>query len=159
MTAIFRTACGVAMAIGFLASLFAKEAAPLGVPKVSDLVQPWLFVRASEASTLFIDESYEGREPYGHLTLSKTGEPESWLEYDGAATAVWKVGEVTRTDQQLELELFGSSSKSKLVVYPFWDIDDCLIMIRFDEGQEENPVRFSTPYYYKDTLPYLEPEG
>ena len=133
------------------------------VPELKELIQPWLFVRASEASTLFIDESFRGREPYGHLTVVREGKYQ-WLEFDGKQTTLWDVVEVARDARQLTLQLTstvgGQETKdARLVIYPYWDIDNCLVMIRFDDGAEENPVRFSTPYSFKRELPYLVPEG
>lgn len=131
---------------------------PLDVPELKDLVQPWLFVRASEASTLFIDEAFEGSEPYG-LLLQKEGGGHAWLEFDGESSLMWSVDSSEKSEKQLTLQLSRGEKTSKLVVYPYWDIDHCLIMIRFEPDEEENPVRFATPYQFKDELPYLEPEG
>ncbi len=136
---------------------------PLSVPKLDDLIQPWVFVRASEASTLFIDDQFRGREPYGHL-LAIGNDRFQWLEFDGSATTVWDVTEIHRSEKQLTLHLSATATDrekkpSRLVVYPYWDIDHCLVMIRFVPGAEENPVRFCTPYAFKDNLPYRVPEG
>ena len=143
-----------------LASLAAPAFAanPLGVPDLEDLVQPWLFVRASEASTLFIDEAFKDSEPYG-LLLKKGEDGHAWLEFDGEKTTVWQVDGTERNEKQLTLSLTRENRTSKLVVYPYWDIDHCLIMIRFEPDAEENPVRFATPYHFMKELPYLEPEG
>ncbi|MEM0896488.1 MAG: hypothetical protein AAGJ79_06345 [Verrucomicrobiota bacterium] len=154
---------GSVLAVTMPFSTVAVEPRPLSVPELNDLIEPWIFVRASEASTLFIDEAFEGREPYGHLVVR--GEKDfQWLEFDGSVTRLWNVSAFVRDEKQLTLTLIpvagdGATEPSQLVVYPYWDIDDCLIMIRFDPGAEENPVRFSTPYAFKHQLPFLEPEG
>ncbi len=132
---------------------------PLAVPQIKDLIQPWIFVRASEASTLFIDETLKGREPYGHLIVLDESRYQ-WLEFDGVSTALWNVTCIERDERQMTVHLQSivanpEAKPSRLVVYPYWDIDDCLVMIRFDPGAEENPVRFSTPYSFKGNLPYL----
>ncbi|MEM9282381.1 MAG: hypothetical protein AAGA96_11170 [Verrucomicrobiota bacterium] len=142
--------------IGLTSPLFGAN--PLDVPDLDDLIQPWLFVRASEASTLFIDEAFEGSEPYG-LLMKKEDGGHVWLEFDGENSAMWTVESFEKGEKQLTLQLSQGASTSKLVVYPYWDIDHCLIMIRFVQDAEENPVRFATPYQFKDSLPYLEPEG
>lgn len=135
---------------------------PLPVPKLEDLIQPWIFVRASEASILFIDEDFKGIEPYGHLAKSKSGS-HIWLEHDGKQTQFWNVLSSAREAKQFVLILQPldqpDAPTSRLVIYPYWDIDHCLVFIRFDPSQEENPVRFATPYSFKNDLPYLEAEG
>lgn len=159
----FRVLVSVCL-VAYSAYLSAQSATPkpLPVPKLQDLIQPWIFVRASEASTLFIDESFKDREPYGHLVV--LGEKRTqWLEFDGKETTLWDVTGATRNEKELTLRLVptaGETEKkpSRLVIYPYWDIDHCLVMIRFDPGAEENPVRFSTPYSLKDDLPHLAPE-
>ena len=136
--------------------------APLPIPSLKDLIEPWIFVRASEASTLFIDDSLKNREPYGHLLVGEDNRYQ-WLEFDGKRTKRWKVAGTDRNEKQLTLHLTPieepvNGGTSRLVIYPYWDIDNCLVMIRFDPGAEENPVRFSTPYGFKSTLPHLTPE-
>lgn len=135
---------------------------PLPVPTLRDLIEPWIFVRASEASTLFIDDNLKNREPYGHLLVADNNQYH-WLEFDGTRTELWKVSGIDRSEKQLTLHLtpingHEDGRASRLVIYPYWDIDNCLVMIRFDPDAEENPVRFSTPYGLKSTLPHLTPE-
>jgi len=135
---------------------------PLPVPELEDLLQPWIFTRASEASTLFIEKDFKGREPYGNL-FQLSEEVWVWAEYDGEFTQLWKILSHEKDEKQLVLMLQPlaepEAEPSKLVVFPYWDIDHCLVMIRFVPDGEENPVRFATPYSFKDELPYLEPEG
>ena len=151
------------LALALLASTaLALAKNPYPVPTLNDLIKPWIFVRASEASTLFIDENFKDREPYGHLVLFGK-DSHLWLEYDGTRTQLWRVTKEIRDEKQLTLTLRPfenpEAKLSKLLIYPYWDIDHCLVMIRFDPEAEENPVRFSTPYEFKTTLPYLAPEG
>ena len=119
-------------------------------------------MRASEASTLFIDKNLKGTEPYGHLiVLGKNNF--QWLEFDGQKTTRWKITAIDRNEKQLTLQFStptGNSTPSspRLVIYPYRDIDNCLVMIRFDPEAEENPVRFATPYSVKEKLPYQTPE-
>ena len=146
--------------MGTASLAFAKNPHP--VPTLDNLIKPWIFVRASEASTLFIDENFKSREPYGHLILLEK-DSFLWLEYSGTQTQLWQVTKSTRDEKQLTLLLQPfedpAAKPSRLVIYPYWDIDHCLVMIRFDPEAEENPVRFATPYELKTTLPYLAPEG
>lgn len=142
---------------------YASEPKPLAVPKIKELIQPWIFARASESSMLFLDKSFKGREPYGHLVVLGK-EKYRWLEYDGIRTTLWDIVKIERTDKQLTLyfaktDTDKAQSPPRLVIYPYWDIDNCLVMILFNPEAEENPVRFSTPYSKKEELPYLLPEG
>ena len=136
------------------------EAGPQPVPRLTHLIQPWAFVRASEASTLFIDEAFKGRAPYGHLIVLDAGKYQ-WLEFDGKATTIWKVREIKEGEADLQFSLkpvTEGGEPGRLLVYSYRDIDDCLVMIRFAEGAKENPVRFTTPYSGLKNLPYGKPE-
>lgn len=156
---VIATKIAVVILAAFSAAL-GKE--PLPVPELEDLRHPWLFVRASEASTLFIDKNFKNREAYGNLLELSDG-VKLWAESDGVVTELWQVISSEKDDKQLTLQLQPlanpTAEPSRLVVFPYWDIDHCLVMIRFVPDADENPVRFATPYHFKDELPYLEPEG
>jgi len=141
-------------------NLFAEER--FEVPELVDLQEPWLFVRASEASTLFMDENFKEAAPFGHLALLSSG-VKLWTEFDGRKTEFWIVLSSEKREKQWTLELQPlakpKADPERLVIYPYWDIDQCLVMIRFVPGAAENPVHFATPYEFKDSLPYLAPEG
>ena len=130
-----------------------KPPNPHPVPKLVDLYKPWVFARASEASTLFIEPHFKGSEPYAHLI--KQEKVLHWFEYDGKQSHLWKVTKYTEDDKELTLFLEGGA---KVVVFPYWDIDHCLLIIRFDPSLEENPTRFSVPYQHLKGIPYLEGE-
>ena len=126
---------------------------PYPVPKIADLYKPWVFARASEASTLFIEPHFKGVEPYAHLI--KQEKVLHWFEYDGKRSHLWEVIKYTEGDKELTLFLEGGT---KIVLFPYWDIDQCLLIIRFEPTEEENPTRFSTPYQYLSKIPYLKGE-
>jgi len=124
---------------------------PHPVPKLSDLEKPWIFARASEASTLFIDPSLKGKEPYAHII--KQGDNLQWFEFDGESSQLWKVDKHTVTDKELVLFLEGGG---KVLIFPYWDIDHCLLIIRFSTDGGENPTRFSVPYQYLSEIEYIK---
>ena len=126
---------------------------PHPVPKLADLYKPWVFARASEASTLFIEPHFKGSEPYGHLV--KTADALYWFEFDGKKSDLWVVTEYKEADKQLELHL---ENGSRVLIFPYWDIDHCLLIIRKDSKLENNPTRFSVPYTLLPSIPYLEGE-
>ncbi len=127
---------------------------PHPVPVLKDLHKPWVFARASEASTLFIEPHYKGIEPYGHLIQG--AETMHWVEFDGKQSRLWKILSYVEGEKELTLTL---DDGGQLLVFPYWDIDHCLLIIRKDPNAEENPTRFAVPYDFLPTLPYMEGEG
>ena len=127
---------------------------PHPVPTIADLHKPWLFARASEASTLFIEPHFKGKEPYAHVIKIK--DKLQWMEYDGSGFKLWEV-EATKTDKkELTLLLKGGG---RVLIFPYWDIDHCLVMIRFAPGKETNPTRFAVPYHLLPKVPFQKAEG
>lgn len=141
----------------WLAPLLAKaespEPDPHPVPKLSDLYTPWVFARASEASTLFIEPHFRGKEPYGHII--KNADTLQWFEFDGEQALIWKITRFEENDKELYLFL---EDGGKVLVFPYWDIDQCLLVIRFTPNSDENPTRFSVPYQHLSEIPYQEGE-
>ena len=132
---------------------FTFAANPHPVPKLTDLKKPWVFARANEASLLFIEPQHKNSEPYAHIILS--GEKLQWFEFDGKDALVWDVTRFTETDKQLTLYLKGGN---KVIFTPYWDIDHCLLIIRFTPEASHNPTRFAIPYQYLKSLPYEKAE-
>ena len=132
---------------------FGQDPQPHPVPKLKDLYKPWVFARASEASTLFIEPHFKEKEPYGHV-VHVNGKLD-WLEFDGEKFLTWNIAKYEESDRELTLYLQGGG---KVLIFPYWDIDHCLLMIRFDPSAEINPTRFSVPYQLLPTIPYLEGE-
>lgn len=139
--------------IFLFSSSFIFGQAPHPTPKLKDLLTPWVFARASEASTLFIEPHFKGKEPYAHL-LNVNGSYQ-WFEFTGEHSLLWKVLSFEETEKELTLHLEGGG---KVLAFPYWDIDHCLLIIRFDPDADENPTRFATPYQYLDTIPFMEGE-
>jgi len=67
----------------------------------------WVFARASEASTLFIEPHFKGSEPYAHLI--KQEKVLHWFEYDGKQSHLWKVTKYTENEKELTLFLEGGA--------------------------------------------------
>jgi len=126
---------------------------PHPVPKLKDLHRPWVFARASEASTLFIEPHFKNTEPYAHIV--QTAKTLEWLEFDGRAFHKWKILKYTESDKELTLYL---TNGEKVLIVPYWDIDHCLLMIRFAPKSDTNPTRFAVPYQLLPSIPYMEAE-
>lgn len=142
----------ISLATSFLQAE-SPEPNPHPVPKLTDLYKPWIFARASEASTLFIEPHFKGKEPYGHLI--KKNESLQWFEFDGNQSFVWNVSRYEETEKELRLFL---EDGGKVLIFPYWDIDQCLLIIRFAPDSEENPTRFSVPYQHLSKIPYMKGE-
>jgi len=126
---------------------------PHPVPSIKDLYQPWVFARASEASTLFIEPHFKEREPYAHVV--QTDEKFKWLEFDGEKFHTWNITKYEESEKELTLHL---KDGGKVLVFPFWDVDHCLLMIRFAPKEVINPTRFAVPYQLLPSIPYMEVE-
>ena len=127
------------------------ERQPHPTPKLKDLYKPWVFARVSEANTLFIEPHFKGKIPFGHLI--KTDQSLYWCEFDGEKNFLWKVTKFTEQDKQLSLEL---GDAGEVLVFPYWDIDHCLLIIRKDPKAKENPTRFAVPYQHLGAIPFLK---
>ena len=135
-----------------ISNVFAQKPHP--VPELKDLYKPWIFARASEASTLFIEPHFKGAEPYAHLINSK--KKLQWFEYDGVKGTIWNITHYTKTNKDLTLYI---ENGDRVVITPYWDIDHCLLIIRFTSDEEINPTRFAVPYKNLTSIPYQKPEG
>ena len=80
-------------------------AKPHPVPKLADLKKPWVFARANEASTLFIEPHHKDSEPFAHII--QTEKKLQWFEFNGKTSLVWDVLRFTETDKELTLYLKG----------------------------------------------------
>lgn len=126
-----------------------RQRAP--APKLKDLYKPWLFARASEANTLFIEPRFKAKIPFGHVI--KTDQLLFWCEFDGERNYLWKVTKSAEQDGQLTLEL---GDAGEVLVVPYPEIDHCLLIIRKDPKANENPTRFAVPYRFLGTIPFLK---
>lgn len=139
--------------LSMLFQTFVFAAKPHLVPKLTDLQKPWVFARANEASALFIEPHHKGSEPYAHII--RTDEKLQWFEFNGENSLIWDVIRFTETDKELTLYLQGGN---KVLFTPYWDIDHCLLVIRFSPEEEINPTRFAIPYQFISSLPYQKAE-
>lgn len=142
------------LSLFFLLNIYSFGANPHPVPKLKDMYQPWLFARVSEASSLFIEPQYKNKVPYAHIV--QTGNKIEWIEFNGSKFERWEVSKYKESNKDLTLYLIGGS---KVLITPFWDIDQCLLIIRFTLGEEDNPTRFSVPYQLLSTIPYMKGDG
>lgn len=126
---------------------------PHPVPKLKDLYKPWIFARASEASTLFIEPHFKGKVPYAHIIQTKN--KLYWFEFDGIHSSLWKVHKYSEQEKQLTLYL---EDGGEVLILPYWDIDHCLLIIRKIPTKEENPTHFAVPYQHLQSIPFIKGE-
>jgi len=100
---------------------------------------------------LFIEPHFKGRIPYGHLI--QTEQSLYWFEFNGKKSFLWKVTQFTEQEKQLKLDL---GKAGEVLIFPYWDIDHCLLIIRKDPEADENPTRFAVPYEHLKSIPFLE---
>lgn len=119
------------------------------------------YARASEASTLFINDTYAAAPPY--LRIEET-DPETFLaeDFDGKRKRLFHIASVERTPGDLVFELVPigteSGAQRSYTVYPYRDIDDTFVVIQAIADEEEKPVRWAIPAQFGYRIEVM-PEG
>lgn len=124
----------------------------------------YVYTRASEASTLFIETRFRGREP--HFILSKsdpdgtsrtTPQKWTWKEFDGAKSTTWTAELVKISGADRHFLLTDKEGREhKVLVYPFRDIEQTWVVIHYFPDREENPIFFATPFSRLPEIEYLD---
>lgn len=121
----------------------------------SPLEGAWLYVRASEASTLFIEEHNKGKERFYSIENDELGN--SWFsEYSLDTKYSYRIKELTRNELDILIHYHAEDypAPQRTLIYPFRDVDDTWVVIHFYEGRE-NVMRFSTLAEKLDEIEYL----
>ena len=112
----------------------------------------WLYVRASEASTLFLSEHSRGQETTCAI-VEKDGEL-YFTETAPSGTRSFAIERIEQQDRSYTLRYKGHSFAEKTIIYPFRDVDETWVLIHF-VAASENPVHFITLASNRANIPYL----
>lgn len=132
-------------------TIFATPAIDL-THTLSPIENEWLYVRASEASTLFISESDKGKETTCAV-IEKDGR-RYFTEKSAKETRSFEIKRIEKDDRTYNLYYTGNDFAERTVIYPFRDVDETWVVIHFVPGSE-NPVHFITHASNKSSIPYL----
>ncbi len=118
------------------------------------------YARASEASTLFINESVAKTPPY--LKFINENNIVILEDFDGKTLRNYLITKITKQNKELTLTLTNRAKANEketyFVIYPYWDIDDAFVVIQKIPGQEENPVKWAIAEKYASRIE-VYPEG
>ena len=127
---------------------------------LADLPKSMRYARASEASTLFINESVAKKPPY--LKITDENNQIILEDFDGKDLRKYKLKNISRQNKELTLTLSdqakSDSKEAYYVIYPYWDIDDAFVVIQKIPGQEENPVKWAIDEKYASRIDVF-PDG
>lgn len=132
-----------------------------GAKHLSGFGRDWAYARASEASTLFINESVAKARPYLRIGEGQDGcfHAES---FDGRLRRLYEIRQITKQRDELVFQLKpidGSGDKeSVFTFYPYWDIDDTWVIIQAIPGLDEKPIQFAIPQKLAHRIEVL-PDG
>ena len=124
----------------------------------------YVYTRASEASTLFIETKFRGREPHFELSESPTAgdsgaTPQKWIwkEFDGSKSTTWtaELRKISGADRHFLLT-DKEGREHKVLVYPFRDIEQTWVVIHYFPDRDENPIFFATPFSRLPEIEYLD---
>ena len=119
---------------------------------LTPLKDEWLYVRASEASTLFISEHNKGKEVT--CAIVEEGGQLYFTEKSAEGTRSFEIDRIEKDDHTYEIFYQGDDFAEKTLIYPFRDVDETWVIIHFTP-EAENPVHFITLASNKDHIPYL----
>ena len=119
-----------------------------GAALLAEFGRDWAFARASEASTLFINQSIAAAPPFMRIKEPKPG-CFTLESFDGRNRTVYDVDRVETRNDEIILHLSAQSGAAHdgavFTLYPYWDIDDTWVVIQDIPGLEEKPIRFALP--------------
>ncbi len=119
-----------------------------GGARLAEFGRDWAFARASEASTLFINQSIAAAPPFMRIQEPHTGcfKLES---FDGRTRTVYDIDRVETRNDEIILHLSAQAGSTHdgavFTLYPYWDIDDTWVVIQDIPGLEEKPISFALP--------------
>ncbi len=132
-----------------------------GAELLNGFTRDWAYARASEASTLFINESVSRNRPYLRIGEGQRGcfRADS---FDGRVRRLYEIREITKLRDELVFQLKPvdgfEDAESVFTFYPYWDIDDTWVVIQNIPGLEEKPIQFAIPQKLAHRIEVL-PDG
>lgn len=119
---------------------------------LSPIEQEWLYVRASEASTLFISESEKGNETTYEIV--EKGDRRFFRESNKDTTRSYEIDRIEKENRDYIIHYKDDGFAERTLIYPFRDVDEAWVLIHY-MPQAENPVHFVTHASNKSNIPYL----
>jgi len=119
---------------------------------LSPIEGEWLYVRASEASTLFISESQKGKETT--FSVREDTGRFYFTEMSQGNERSFEIDRIEKDDRTYNLHYTGDEFAERTMIYPYRDVDEAWVLIHFTT-EEENPVHFITRSSNKESIPYL----
>ncbi|WOO40236.1 hypothetical protein [Rubellicoccus peritrichatus] len=110
----------------------------------SPLEDKWVYVRASEASTLFIEKHLKGKERFFSIENDINGQ--HWFnELSNDTKFSFRIKEVSRNEMDVLIHYYAADYPvpQRTLIYPFRDVDDTWVVIHFYDNRE-NVMRFTT---------------
>ena len=132
-----------------------------GAELLAGMTRDWAYARASEASTLFINEAVAAAPPYMRIREPAPGclHLES---FDGRKRDHYAITEITRQRDELIFRLKPRDDPGAadvvFTLYPYWDIDDTWVVIQDIHGLEEKPISFALPQHLAHRIEVM-PDG
>lgn len=132
-----------------------------GADLLKGFTRDWAYARASEASTLFINESVAKDRPYLRIGEGQNGcfHADS---FDGRERRLYGIQEITKQRDELIFQLApidgSGDAESIFTFYPYWDIDDTWVVIQNIPGLDEKPIQFAIPQKLAHRIEIL-PDG
>lgn len=120
----------------------------------SPLEGEWIYARASEASTLFIETKDKGMETFFHI--QKDNKSSRLVEKkQGEMLNSYPIKSVNMNGLDIEIAYDQEDNVPlKTLIYPYRDIDNTWVIIHYREG--ENDVHFITPSKFLASIDYLD---
>lgn len=118
---------------------------------LSPLKGEWVYVRASEASTLFIETKNKANETF--FEIVEIGNQPFFKEYSKNFSKKLPIADIKKSGNEIEIFYQEHSiAPAKTLIYPYRDIPEAWVIIHFNKG-EENKVHFITS---SKNLPKIE---
>ena len=132
-----------------------------GAAYLEGFARDWAYARASEASTLFLNESFAKAPP----TVSIVEVAPAVFElrdFDGRTETRYAVSAIEKDRDELIFRMrpkgAAGAAETVFTFYPFRDIDDTWVVIQAIPGRAEKPVRWAIPRHLAHRIEIL-PDG
>ncbi len=138
-----------------------KNAITIGGELLSGFPKHLRYARASEASTLFINDTFASTPPY--LRIEENPEGVYFAEdFDGERKLFFHIKRVERKNDDLFIDLVptvqNGGGDRRYTIYPYTDIDDTFVVIQAISDEEEKPVKWAIPAKFGHRIEVM-PEG
>lgn len=122
---------------------------------LSPLEGQWLYVRVSEASTLFIEKAHKGKETTFTIQ-THDNQPISFNETQGANQTQYNIKGVERKGDDIHITYEpAENNPTKTLLYPFRDVDNTWAVIHYYTNRS-NQLYFAAPASVLEGIDYID---